>query len=251
MTRFKGENQIVKFRRIAERLASKISSYEDVSGIVLLGGLARGFADRFSDLDIAVFLSKGNEPLRRQIHQSALDEEKRSGIGIDILVYSLGDLESQHWGETKKWMFSEAKITYDPRGEIKKVFADKLAVPKDFWLKRIAVCAEYLKWYSCPAEGDSTMSEAWIERGDLEAAHYCLNYSVEVPLRMIYALNREFVPAPKWRTFHSYELKWLPRDYREHIKEAMTVKYFSIKDFERRLKAIRGMWLEIVPKIKD
>ncbi len=120
MVKLKGKNQIGRFRQVAKRLVTRISKYEGVCGIVLLGGLARGFADRFSDLDLAVFLSESNEPLRRQIHEVALDEQKRSSIDTDILIYSLGDLEKQHWGETEKWMFSEAKIAFDPQGETKK-----------------------------------------------------------------------------------------------------------------------------------
>jgi len=53
--KLKGENQIRKFRRVAEELVSIIAPYEGVAGIVLLGALVRGFADKTSDLDITVF----------------------------------------------------------------------------------------------------------------------------------------------------------------------------------------------------
>jgi len=68
---------------------------------------------------------------------------------------------------------------------------------------------------------------------------------------MIYALNRKFCPAPKWRTFHSYELKRLPRGYEVFFKEAILIKGFSVDDFRRRLNAIQKMWREIVPEIED
>jgi len=58
VVQLKGENRIKKFRRVAEGLASKISACEGVTGIVFIGGLVRGFADKFSDLDITVFLNK-------------------------------------------------------------------------------------------------------------------------------------------------------------------------------------------------
>jgi len=61
MLNVKGKNQIRKFRRIAEGLASKIASYEGVAGIIFIGGLVRGFTDKFSDLDIIVFLNRKDE----------------------------------------------------------------------------------------------------------------------------------------------------------------------------------------------
>jgi len=66
-----------------------------------------------------------------------------------------------------------------------------------------------------------------------------------------YALNREFLPAPKWRIFYSYGLKWLPPDYKRLVGEALLVKSFSVKDFRRRLEAIRELWCGILPKIRE
>jgi predicted nucleotidyltransferase len=252
MVKLKGLNRIERFRRVAEGLASKIASREGVTGIVFMGGLVRGFADRFSDLDITVFLSEGDERLRRQIRSIGLDEQRRSGIDIDLEVYSLEDFKRWKLGEAYTWELSRVEIVFDPKGETKKVLGEKLKVQKDFWIKRIVVCGEYLKWYCCPIREElGTIAEAWIERGDLLAAHYCLNYSVDLLIRLIFALNKEFLPAPKWRLFYSYSLNWLPTDYKELVKEAITVNNFSAEDLNRRLKAIRKICSGIFPKIED
>jgi hypothetical protein len=50
--------------------------------------------------------------------------------------------------------------------------------------------------------------------------------------------------------FYFYSLKWLPQGYNELIKEAMSLKSFSITDFKRRLRAVRQIWHETVPKIE-
>jgi predicted nucleotidyltransferase len=252
MVKLKGRNRIERFRRVAEGLASKIASFEGVAGIVFTGGLVRGFVDEFSDLDITVFLSEGDERLRRQIRSMGLDEERRSGIDIDLEVYSLEDFKGWKLGEAYTWELSRVEIVFDPRGETKKVLGQKLRAPKDFWKKSIVVCGEYLKWYSCPKKEEvGTIAQAWKERGDLSAAHYCLNYAVDLLIRLIFALNKEFLPAPKWRLFYSYSLKWLPTDYKELVKEAMIINDFSVKDLNRRLKAIRKMCSGVFPKIED
>jgi len=252
VVKLKGENRIRKFRRVADGLVSKIASYEGVAGIVFVGGLVRGFADKFSDLDIMVFLSKRDEQLRRQIYDLGLDEERRSGIDVDLEVHFLEDFKRWRWDDTDKWDFSKARIVFDREGEVRKVFDEKLRVSTDFWVRRIAVCAEYLKWYCCPPrEGVGTVSESWIDRGDLLSAHYCLNYAVDEFLKLIFALNREFLPAPKWRIFYSYRLTWLPEDYKELIEEAIVVKNLSVKEFHRRLKASRKLWHKTLPKAED
>jgi predicted nucleotidyltransferase len=250
--KLKGENRIERFRQVAERLASKIASYKGVAGIVFIGGLVRGFADKFSDLDITVFLSRKDEGLKRRIYEIGLYEERVAGIEIDLEIHFIEDFRRWKLNEADRWEFSRARIVFDPKKEVEKMLREKLRVSKNFWIKRIVVCGEYLKWYCCPPKKDvGTVAETWIERGDLVAAHYCLNYAIELLIRIVYALNEEFLPAPKWRIFHSYSLKWLPKGYKKLMKEAMKIEEISIKDFNRRLLAIRDMWRKILPKIEE
>lgn len=247
----RGKNRIRKFRETADRLASRMARLEGVAGVVFLGGLTRGFADRFSDLDVTVFLSKRDRHLRRQICDIGLEEKKRSGIDLDLEVHVLEDFRKRRLSEAERWEYSRAEIAFDQHGEIKKVFDEKLRVSKDFWIRRIVVCATYLRWYCCPQKEDvGTVAEAWIERGDLVSAHYCLNYSIDLLVKLVFALNNEFLPAPKWRMFYSYSLKWLPDGYRELVEQALTMKNISRTDFNRRLRALRKVWLQIVPRIK-
>jgi predicted nucleotidyltransferase len=252
VVKLKGKNQVRRFRRVAEGLVSKISSFKGVTGIVFIGGLVRGFADRFSDVDIIVFLSGRDEGLRRRIRGLGVGEQRRFGVDVDLEVHFLEDFRRWKWDEVDKWEFSRAEIVFDLKGEVGKVFGEKLRVSEGFWVKRVVVCGEYLKWYCCPPrEGVGTVAESWVERGDLVAAHYCLTYGVDLLVRIVFALNREFLPAPKWRIFYSYGLKWLPENYRGFLGEAMLVKSFSVEDFGRRLKVIRELWCGVLPKIKE
>lgn len=248
----RGENRIERFRRVAEELTSKIVACEGVTGVVFIGGLVRGFMDRFSDVDIIAFLGRRDEGLRRRIRDVGLEGHKRYGVDVDLEVHFLEDFKRLRWCEVDRWEFSRAEIVFDPEGVVKKLFSEKLGISKSFWTKRIVVCGEYLIWYCCPSERDvGSVAECWVERGDLVTAHYCLNYAVELLIRVLYALNKEFLPAPKWRIFYSYGLKWLPENYERLLSEAMLVKSFSVKDFDRRLEAIRELWCELLPKIRD
>jgi hypothetical protein len=70
-------------------------------------------------------------------------------------------------------------------------------------------------------------------------------------IRIIFALNREFLPPPKWEIFNSYGLKWLPPSYKKLIGKALTVKSLSKPELTRRLRATRELWREILPKIRE
>jgi len=251
MVRLRGKNQIAEFRQVAERLVLRISPFEGVAGIVLIGGLVRGFADKFSDIDINVFLNRKDDELRGQIRKIGSDEERSSSIDVDLEIHLLSDFAKWKLDETSMWDFEKAEIVFDPSGEISRLLRRKLHVSEGFWVKRIAVYAEYLKWYCCPPREDvGTIAESWIERGDLVSAHYCLSYVVDLVLGMVFALNREFLPPQKWRVFYSYSLKWLPTDYERLIEEAITIKNLSAHDVSRRMKTIRELWHQIVPKIE-
>jgi len=252
MVELRGKNQIRKFRQTAERLVSQMSPLEGVAGIVYMGSLTRGFADKFSDVDIVVFLNRKDDELSRRIRKMSVDEQRRSGVDIDLMVHSLTDFRKWKLDEPTMWDYSRAEVVFDPSKEVGKILKRKLRVSKSFWIRRIAEYAEYLKWYCCPPREDAgTMAEAWIDRGDLASAHYCLNYSIDLLLGIVFALNREFLPAPKWRVFYSNGLKWLPADFRRLIGEAMITKNFSRQDFSRRIKAVRKLWREMVPRIEQ
>ena len=43
----------------------------------------------------------------------------------------------------------------------------------------------------------------------------------------------------------------LPENYRRLLDEAMLVESFSVKDFSRRLGAVRGLWCGVLIKIRE
>ncbi len=252
MHKLKGKNCIKKHRQIAEALTSKIVQHKDVVGVLYIGGLARGFADKHSDIDVIALLTDKNENLRNRLKQIGSDEQKRTGIDIDLEVHFFDDFKNRKWTELNKWDFSHAEIAHDPEGRVKHLFKEKLKVSKAFWLKRIVVFGEYLEWYCCPPEeGVGTMVEAWIDRSDMLSAHYCLNYSIDLIIKIIFALNKEYVPPQKWRIHYSYDLKWLPQGYKKLLKDATAIRSLTKCDLQRRLKATRKMWSEMLLKIEE
>jgi predicted nucleotidyltransferase len=252
MEKLHSENRVEEFRKIADLLKSRILSNKGVAGIVFAGGLIRGFADKYSDVDIIVLLSERDEDLRNEIRKIGMDEQRRLGVDVDLEVHFLGDFRTRKWDEMARWDFSHSEIVFDPGGKVRKLFKKRLKVSKGFWLKRIVIYGEYVKWYCCPPNDRfGTIAETWVDRGDLISAHYCLDYVLGLLIRIVFALNREFLPPPKWEIFYSYSLKWLPLNYKRLVGESLTVKSLSKRDLDRRLRATRELWSGILLKIRE
>jgi len=252
MMRLNRQNCIERFRGIAEELVSKIVENDDVVGIVFAGGLERGFTDKYSDVDILVFLRKKSQVLRNRIVKLGSEMQKHSAVDVDLEVHFLDDFRNQKMSEMRKWDLSHMLVVFDPQSEIKQLLRQKTKVPRSYWVRRVVVHSEHLKWYCCPPETRiGTITEAWAERGDLVSAHYCIDYSLDLTIRILFALNREFLPSPKWRIFYSHTLKWLPKGYGKLLKETMLVHELSLSELERRLNALRELWCGILPRIEN
>ena len=246
-----GTNRIREFRQVAEKLTAQITDNQNVIGIVFIGGLARGFVDQSSDLDGMVFLDDKNEALEKHIREIVESKSKKFNIEIDLEIHLLDNFKKHKWNEIEKWDFSHAEIAYDKEGQIRRIIDAKLKTSKEFWLRRLVQCAEYMKWYCCPpSDKIGTVAEAWVNRGDPVSAHFCVSYAVELILKTVFALNKGFMPPPKWSVFYLRNLNWLPKNY-ALLNDAMKTDDLSVDDLRRRLKAVRKIWAEILLKIKS
>jgi predicted nucleotidyltransferase len=116
---------------VAERLVSKITVSKNVGGVIFLGGLARGFADMYSDVDIIVLLNKEDQPLRKEIRNMGLAERKSSGVDIDLEIHHLNAFQRWKWDETDRWDFSHAEMSMTRRDKSRNWSTSNSKFPRD------------------------------------------------------------------------------------------------------------------------
>ncbi|MGQ4894945.1 MAG: nucleotidyltransferase domain-containing protein [Candidatus Njordarchaeia archaeon] len=87
-----GRNIIKLHKKIAARFVDNFKK-EGVIGIVLLGGIARGYADKYSDIDIIVFTERNVDlgiPRESEISVKVPEEDyKKYGINVVTIDYEI------------------------------------------------------------------------------------------------------------------------------------------------------------------
>ncbi|MFW9907657.1 MAG: nucleotidyltransferase domain-containing protein [Candidatus Thorarchaeota archaeon] len=243
----RGENKIDTFRMIAKEFNERVSHFTSVEGILYIGGLARGFADKYSDVDIIVLMNNEDPFTKDFLPSISATLEDRSHVEMDVEVYLIDDFRKRDWDEYQRWDFLHSELAFDRTGNVAAALKQILYMDEDTWKVRIAKNMIYFTWYcSGTEEYAPTMIDLWIDRDDLISAEYSVNYGIDMLLELVYSLNRSFLPAPKWRYFYTRMLDWLPDGFEDNIREAMIVTEISEADSRRRAAALVNMWSDFL-----
>ncbi len=62
---------------------------------------------------------------------------------------------------------------------------------------------------------------------------------------MLYALNGQFVPVPKWRAHYLRNLSWKPREAESVLEELLVVRSISRSEVRRRVAVTKKLHDEI------
>ena len=236
-----GANESEAFLQQAQQFAARFAGVEGVVGVLLTGGAARGYADHFSELDLAIYLSRplfedwtrrGNAPLPEG---DSLVESWH--VDLDYFCYE-DELEGE-WEHSKRWDRSYAVVLVDPQGLLREMLDRKAVLDVD---EKRRLTSRYLVLYGeyfC-----DVVARSWVDRGDLLAAHDCLNVTLDILIKAVFLANDELVPFEKWVLNLSYTLDWTPGDWRRKVEEALLVREISGAEVERRRALISGLLVE-------
>lgn len=227
-----------KANRVAEEFIQKYMN-DNVVGIVFLGAIVRGYFDHLADIDIAVFKKQDSEvPLTKKFYKIE---------DLEVQVW-LSDYESEltiPWDMAKRWTYSQCRIYFDSEDQISHLLREKVPLKPEErkWLMMSGLTLS--EWYI------NRLTQLWVERGNLISAHHMFDQGMLYFFDMLFGLNAELVPDMKWRYYCVEQLKQLPHNFQEWIKETMNLHAFTLEEIERRKKAFMEMWLEMQPIIEE
>jgi hypothetical protein len=208
-----------------------LARYEGVVGVLLVGGVARGHADRFSELDLAVYLRQADFA-RWTVEGAAPFPEGDSNIDgqhVDLEYCCYEEEREREWDLSKRWDRSYALLLYDPHDLMEGMLAQKCrlteAEKQCLATKHLITYGDYFCRIAVPS---------WLYRGDVLAAHHCLNLALDSLVKAVFLANDELVPFEKWALNFSYSLAWRPPKWREKVEQALLVREVTQEEVERR-----------------
>jgi hypothetical protein len=230
----------------AQGFANRFAACEGVVGVLLTGGVARGYADHFSEIDLAVYLRRSTFErwTRNGLAPYPEGDSWQDGwhVDFDYLCYE-DELEAE-WDHIKRWDRSYAVVLYDPLGWVQQMLARKAVLTEE---EKQSLTSRHLILfgeYYC-----NLVVPSWVHRSDLLAAHHCLNTALDSLIQAVFLANDELIPFDKWTLNLSYTLAWTPSDWQMRVEQALLVREFSQTDVERRCTLIGDLLAECRAKL--
>ena len=180
-----GAKRFSKALAAAKKFASRFKR-KGVVGIVFLGAIARGYFDKFSDIDVIIFKRRN---VRFRLKYEA--EIEYEGFRVDYEITNYEDSARSKWDMEKRWAFSKALIFYDPESKIRRLINRKVPLKSKERMWMIIEGVTQSEWYA------NVISESWVYRGNIVSAHYSINAALEELLKAIFAINKELFPPKK------------------------------------------------------
>ena len=204
--------------------------YRGIEAIMLTGGVARGYADEHSEIDLTVFLSPATYRSWVRLFRSPLVEGDNlvGDTWVDTHLTTIAIERERTWESLDVWDASFAKILLDRKVRLRKLLEEKCETSPPPWrLHEEAIIAE---WFM-------ELGVEWIDRTDIVAAHHLLNRALDRFLFLLFEAQGERLPFDKWQMNLSRSLRVLPARYETRIREWLSVRSFTARDVRRRTRA--------------
>jgi hypothetical protein len=246
--RFKTTNLSEKLLQGTQQYIDELKKFPEVVGILITGGLARGFTDKFSDIDIEFFLHKDDFD---RWERKSPTELKRKLYNTDVEIeflnfenYSDTNNDGSNWTMENRWDKSHAKIVYDPNGKIRNLLQAKVTFREDELKNSIKRAHTYAHWFG------NMVSESWLERGDILSACSSINIALENFVDFLFLANGEFIPHKKWKFFYVKELGSLPTNFSERFNNVYLAKTDTDENVRSRISIFAELLkeAEVMPK---
>jgi hypothetical protein len=262
------ENLYEPYRKAIRDLTNRLAKYPEVTGLVLLGGLAEGgrreFLDRFSDFDMSVFVSVDlpaevlalpyhemithAQPLlpkwlpnfKFMVPRGALPFDWPIEINIHQQLLEYEELPHVSWDFSKCDAYDNtSEILHDPTGRVTALLRTKIEQARPELTNHL---------YRLLSSGRVVMEimvRQCIDRGVFHVAHDMMNSVLQDVMVGWFAVNDRFPPVSKWRVISLRSLPWTPAHATERYRELLLVKAHDEADVRRRMTGILLMLDEI------
>jgi|GEM_PF-143711 len=231
------KNMVKEHMALAKERLHEFKKIKGLIGIVLNGGVARGYSDVYSEIDILIYL---DEPYYRyyQTHKTPfeLGISMHQGQLYDVSIISYKQEEEQNYDSLMSWDRTHAKILYEVDGKLRDLYKKKITKPPKEQISSLLFSAY---WYSKIA------GDVWMYREDSVQGHFIIVKAIEPLMKVLYLLNNQHIPHEKWLLHNTYDLPLLPRDYHTLLRRAMLSKGMTMNSLKEHQEAMLNLYHRI------
>lgn len=217
----KGTNRVCEQIAVAEIVAERFSRVRGVHAVLGLGSIARGFADRFSDIDLFV-MGRGSS-----LRALPTGEHWIAGNDLDIFVIDVAKQPYDTWDLSRRQAVSEAVVLYQRDPHSLAALRRHIALHREECRRRVSEALLQLGWigfHPRSLDGQSRYgykwvgtADAWISRGDVASAHHTVDRASAWMMELLFLANKRLLPDPKWQRFVVRSLPWLPAQFEQRL----------------------------------
>ncbi len=236
------QNTLQELLKALYKSLHKFTDLNGMVGIILDGGLSRGYGDHLSEIDIIIY-----------VHEKQFLEYKEGtcpfALGITVIDGYLYDIKlvnfeqeiQRDFDSIALWDLSYASIIYDPEGKIADFVKQKLSRPVEISSASSLLWDAY--WHYRLA------GDIWIYRQDALQGHFVLNNAIKPLLSALFIANKEYIPHDKWLVHMSKSLLWKPNNWDTVLMGIMRTDDYSVRSLIDRQQCIDGLWKSINHKL--
>lgn len=220
---------------------------KDILGIIATGSVAKGIADKYSDIDLIVITSNSD---------CGCKEGKfwNGSYTFDLRKIKLSELEKADWSIEMKEAYGSGRIIFDDGRKISHLINRKARFRKSDKTLVLVRCLIKLACVSKTVEswrGFMFSSEVYkkVKRGFLMSAQVELSESVDYLLQTIFILNDRIIPEKKRRVEFVFELAWCPQNFEKELSRLIMVEAFSLEDILERVRVFNTLFNQIMEKV--
>jgi hypothetical protein len=231
----KKDSNLIELMEALNKNMDKIKEFEHIAGIMLDGGMSRGYADYLSEIDVVIFLhEEAYNSYQSKKTPLALGITRINGYLYDIKILNYEEELNRDYDTIALWDLSYAKIIYDENGELKSLIESKLQKESEV---SQAEGLMFEAWWNYKLAGN-----IWIHREDTLQGHYCFNHAVKPLISALFIANKEYIPHDKWLIHMSRTLEWQPQGYEQLLKEMLSTGDMSLESLNKRQQSIETVW---------
>lgn len=236
---------------ISIKILDKLKLDPRVEGVAFLGGVARKYADEYSDIDIVVFSDEVIMDL--PVGERFYDEN------IDIEIFNKV-MSEYKWNEQKKETYQEGCLVYDKSGKVREFLNKNLEYKNEDFLHNYIDRLFSLAWHGfvyTPYRNKYIRGYKWIlppdlwkKRNNISNGYLVLNQCAITLIEMMFVINRKWIPSTKWLWIKVLKLDYLPDGFEKKMSYILFEKD-SEETYELKIQYLNELLDESFDYVND